>query len=244
MEKFTANMETRIDWEKVDGLVPSIVQDASTLQVLMLGYMNRLALSRTQETGEVHFFSRTRARLWRKGEESGHTLRVRSLRLDCDRDTVLILAEPRGPTCHLGQASCFCALEAEGVGFLSWLSRRIAKRRLRAAPHESYTARLLSAGTGKITEKITEESAEVATQAIAHALSVLGPEDKVQVGFGARILDAHRRREPDRVARGDFLCEEIADLLYHLLVLLEDRGISLQTVLEVLRARSKRGEEC
>lgn len=149
------------DWAKMDGLLPAIVQDHATLQVLMLGYMDRAALAATLESGCVTFFSRSRGALWRKGETSGHTLAVCAVRLDCDADALLVLAEPAGPTCHLGTPSCFAAGGPDGVGALGLLTRTIAARAA-ADPAESYTARLIAKGPIKIAQKIGEEGVEVA----------------------------------------------------------------------------------
>ena len=117
-----------LDWEKMEGLVPAIVQDASTRQVLMLGYMSREALEATLADGFATFFSRSKARLWRKGETTGHHLAVRSVHMDCDGDALLVLAEPAGPTCHLGTASCFSEEAAPGLGWLGQLSRIVRER--------------------------------------------------------------------------------------------------------------------
>ena len=148
-------------WDKMDGLVPAIVQDARTLQVLMLGYMNREALAQTLETGFVTFHSRSRGRLWMKGESSGNRLAVRTVRPDCDGDALLIEADPAGPTCHLGTTSCFTEAGPSGVGWLAKLARIVAQRAA-AGASESYTAKLLAQGPVRIAQKIGEEGVEVA----------------------------------------------------------------------------------
>lgn len=147
-----------IDWEKVNGLVPAIVQDAATGTVLMLGYMNEEALENTLSSKEVWFYSRTKKRLWKKGEESGNVLRVVDVRLDCDNDTLLVSAEPDGPTCHTGTASCF---DYEfSTNELQNLFAVIEKRKLEM-PEDSYTSSLFKAGVDKISLKVSEEAMEV-----------------------------------------------------------------------------------
>ena len=148
-------------WTKMDGLLPAIVQDQATRQVLMLGYMSREALAATLESGFVTFFSRSKGRLWQKGETSGNRLAVRSVLADCDEDALLVLAEPAGPTCHLGTTSCFGADTAPGIGWLAQLAR-IVRARGAAASEESYTARLLAAGPKRIAQKVGEEGVELA----------------------------------------------------------------------------------
>jgi phosphoribosyl-ATP pyrophosphohydrolase/phosphoribosyl-AMP cyclohydrolase len=148
-------------WEKMDGLLPAIVQDAATLQLLMLGYMNREALDTTLESGFVTFFSRSKQRLWRKGEESGNHLKLVAVQADCDDDALLVLADPAGPTCHLGTTSCFTAETAPGIGWLPALARIVADR-AGADPKQSYTARLLAEGPNRIAQKVGEEGVELA----------------------------------------------------------------------------------
>lgn len=188
-------------WDKQGGLLPVIVQDAATLRVLMLGYMNRDALQATLESGQVTFFSRSRQRLWTKGESSGHVLQLVSVQTDCDDDTLLVLADPRGPTCHLQRESCFP--QAPG-GFLAELDALVARRE-RERPQGSYTTRLFEGGVRRIAQKVGEEGVETALAAVAQ----------------------------DEAA----LLGESADLLYHLLVLLRSRGLSLQDAVEVLKDR-------
>ena len=148
-------------WDKMDGLLPAIVQDAATLQPLMLGYMNREALTASLESGFATFFSRSKGRLWRKGETSGNQLAVKAIFADCDDDALLVLAEPAGPTCHLGTTSCFGTETAPGIGWLAQLAR-IVRERAGADPESSYTARLLGEGPARIAQKVGEEGVELA----------------------------------------------------------------------------------
>ena len=190
-------------WDKMDGLLPAIVQDASTSRVLMVGYMNSEALKATLTDGFVTFFSRSKDRLWQKGETSGNRLRFRGAFEDCDADALLILAEPEGPTCHLGAASCFEA-EVDGPAWLADLSAVIADR-ARSGDTSSYTRKLLDAGPQRIGQKIGEEGVEVALAAVS--------------------------RDTEGCA------EEIADLLYHVAVLMEARGFGWDDVVAVLKQR-------
>lgn len=152
-------------WDKMDGLIPAIVQDESTDQVLMLGYMNREAVRTTIEDGLVTFYSRSKRRLWRKGESSGNVLRLASLSSDCDADTLLVRAHPAGPTCHLGTQSCF-GETGGGAGWLGTLER-IVSERANADPAHSYTASLLVHGPAKAAQKVGEEGVEVALAAVS-----------------------------------------------------------------------------
>ncbi|MGV8922359.1 MAG: bifunctional phosphoribosyl-AMP cyclohydrolase/phosphoribosyl-ATP diphosphatase HisIE [Thermomonas sp.] len=188
-------------WDKQDGLLPAIIQDARTLGVLMLGYMDRAALLATIECGEVTFFSRSRQQLWRKGEQSGNVLRLVSIETDCDQDTLLVMAEPAGPTCHLGSTSCFPNAPHD---VLSVLDTRIAERE-HERPAGSYTTTLFDAGVRRIAQKVGEEGVETALAAVVQ-------DDTALLG-------------------------EAADLLYHLLVLLRARGLSLADAKAVLQAR-------
>ena len=201
-----ATLADRIDWHKGDGLVPAIVQDADNGAVLMLGYMNREALAASLQRRHVVFFSRSKQRLWEKGETSGHTLDLVDLRLDCDADTLLVTARPRGPVCHTGTGTCFGELSEVGppLAFLSEL-QRIVRERAAAPPSSSYTARLFSEGTRRIAQKVGEEGLEVALAAVA---------------------------EGDAALRG-----ECADLLYHLLVLLAARSLTLEQIVAELQQR-------
>ena len=188
-------------WDKQGGLLPAIVQDASSLRVLMLGYMDRAALQSTMDGGEVTFFSRSRQQLWRKGEQSGNVLRLVSIETDCDQDTLLVLADPVGPTCHLGTTSCFPNAPHD---VLSALDARIAERD-RERPAGSYTTTLFEAGVRRIAQKVGEEGVETALAGVVQ-------DDAALLG-------------------------EAADLLYHLLVLLRARGLSLADAKAVLKAR-------
>ncbi len=155
-----------LDWNKGGGLLPAIVQDADDGRVLMLGYMNAEALEATRQTGRVTFFSRSRQRLWTKGETSGHHLELVDLLSDCDRDTLLVLARPAGPACHTGADTCFGDTHIPRVGFLASLERTIAER-AGADPKESYTARLLAEDSQRCAQKVGEEGVEVALAASA-----------------------------------------------------------------------------
>jgi phosphoribosyl-ATP pyrophosphohydrolase/phosphoribosyl-AMP cyclohydrolase len=150
-----------LDWAKMGGLVPAVVQDAATMQLLMLGYMNEAALRRSLESGLVTFYSRSKERLWTKGETSGNHLKLRAVFADCDNDALLIRAEPQGPTCHLGTESCFTEEGPDGVGWLARLAQ-IVHARAGADPEGSYTARLMARGPSRIAQKIGEEGVEVA----------------------------------------------------------------------------------
>lgn len=151
----------RIDFAKDAGLVPAVVQDAATLQVLMLAYMDRAALEETLRSGEATFFSRSRGGRWRKGETSGNRMRVRDMRLDCDGDTLLLRVDPFGPACHLGTTTCFSEEAPLGLGRLGALERTI-EARARAPQTESWTARLLAQGPKRIAQKVGEEGVETA----------------------------------------------------------------------------------
>lgn len=150
-------------WEKQNGMLPAIVQDAGTLRVLMLGYMDRAALAATLASRQVTFFSRSRQQLWTKGEQSGHVLQLVSIEADCDNDTLLVLAHPQGPTCHLQRTSCFP--DAPG-DFLAELDALVAKRE-RERPAGTYTTRLFDAGVRSIAQKVGEEGVETALAAVA-----------------------------------------------------------------------------
>jgi phosphoribosyl-AMP cyclohydrolase / phosphoribosyl-ATP pyrophosphohydrolase len=161
-----------IDFGKADGLVPAIVQDAQTHGVLMLGYMNAEALDRTRLDGVVTFFSRSKGRLWTKGETSGHTLAVVEILTDCDRDTILVRATPNGPTCHTGTQSCF----VPDLGtVISELEATVVARK-GASPESSYTAKLLASGLPKIAQKVGEEGTEVVVAALAQSDAELAGE--------------------------------------------------------------------
>lgn len=154
-------------WDKQDGLLPAIVQDADSLRVLMLGYMDRAALQATLDSGHVTFFSRSRQRLWTKGESSGHFLDLVAIEADCDADTLLVQARPHGPTCHLGRTSCFAQAPAQG-SFLAELDALIATRE-RERPAGSYTTGLFEGGIRRIAQKVGEEGVETALAAVAQS---------------------------------------------------------------------------
>jgi phosphoribosyl-ATP pyrophosphohydrolase/phosphoribosyl-AMP cyclohydrolase len=166
-----------LDWAKGDGLLPVIVQDAAKLRVLMLGYMNAEALATTRASGFVTFYSRSKQRLWKKGETSGHVLELASIEADCDNDTLLVLANPQGPTCHLKRASCFS--EAPG-DFLADLDALIAQRE-RERPAGSYTTGLFEGGVRRIAQKVGEEGVETALAGVVQ-------DDEALLGESADLL--------------------------------------------------------
>ena len=186
------------------GLVPAIIQDASTRTVLMLGYMNEEAYAKTVAESRVTFFSRSKNRLWTKGEESGNFLDVISLSIDCDADTILIQAKPAGPTCHTGSDTCFDESNADNAAWLDQLKHVIRSRKT-ASASSSYTASLFQLGTHKIAQKVGEEAVELVIEAL--------------------------------MQNDDLFKGEAADLIFHLLVLLEDRGIDLNEIIAVLQSR-------
>jgi phosphoribosyl-ATP pyrophosphohydrolase/phosphoribosyl-AMP cyclohydrolase len=199
-----------------DGLVPVVAQESRSGDVLMLAFANREALERTAATGQAHYYSRSRAGLWRKGETSGHEQSVREIRIDCDGDAVLYRVDQTGPACHTGARTCFStavgpdgqttSAEDPGAHLLTRLAATIAARAV-ARPAGSYTVQLLDGGVPKISQKVGEEAVELVVAANAE--------------------------EPERLA------SEAADLLYHLLVLLQARGVPLDTVLKELAHRSR-----
>lgn len=157
---------TALDWSKVNGLMPAIIQDSVTKNILMLGYMNIEALDKTIETGLVTFYSRTRKTLWQKGETSGNSLEVKSIKSDCDNDTLLVSAAPKGPVCHTGDDTCFAGANVAGTAWLENLEN-IIKNRATASTNESYTARLMQQGIKRMSQKVGEEGVEVALAATA-----------------------------------------------------------------------------
>jgi phosphoribosyl-ATP pyrophosphohydrolase/phosphoribosyl-AMP cyclohydrolase len=197
-----------LEWEKMQDLVPAVVQDASTGAVLMLGYMNREALAATETTGRVTFWSRSKSRLWTKGETSGHFLEVCSISVDCDRDALLILARPQGPACHLGTETCWGSEAprslAHRLEFLGRLEQIIAQR-IADPPPGSYTAKLVEEGLTRIAQKVGEEGVELALAAVVQ-------DDEAVIG-------------------------EAADLMYHIALLLKAKGLSLAQVAAELEAR-------
>lgn len=161
-----------LDWAKVDNLMPVIVQNRTSGKVLMLGYVNQEALAATLETGKMTFFSRTKQRLWCKGEESGNFLNVLEISTDCDNDTLLAIVDPVGPTCHLGTESCFKGEQQPALTFIADLEQVIAGRK-GADPESSYTASLYARGTKRISQKVGEEGVEVALAAMAKDMDEL-----------------------------------------------------------------------
>jgi len=197
-----------LDWDKGGGLLPAVVQDAANGAVLMLGYMNREALDATLTTRRVTFWSRSKQRLWTKGETSGHFLQFTDIAADCDRDTLLILARPVGPACHTGSATCWGEdaprSTAQRVAFLGRLEEIIGER-IAHPPEGSYTAKLMAGGTRRVAQKVGEEGVELALASLVQA-------DAEVIG-------------------------EAADLLYHTLLLLKARNLSLSQVVDELEAR-------
>ena len=166
---FDAARLAELAWDKQDGLLPAIVQDARNLRVLMLGYMNRESLAETLASGKVTFYSRSKQRLWTKGESSGHVLALQAIDVDCDNDTVLIQAIPHGPTCHLQRPSCFPDAPADFLGELDALVQSRHEQR----PEGSYTTRLFEAGTKRMAQKVGEEGVETAIAALAESDELL-----------------------------------------------------------------------
>jgi phosphoribosyl-AMP cyclohydrolase / phosphoribosyl-ATP pyrophosphohydrolase len=197
-----------LDWEKMGGLIPAIIQDANSGAVLMMGYMNSAALEATQATGRVTFWSRSKGRLWTKGESSGHFLEVQSISPDCDRDTLLILARPGGPACHLGTPTCWGEEAPQSFAarlqFLGTLEQIVAQR-IADRPEGSYTSKLVEKGITRIAQKVGEEGLELALAAVAQS-------DGEIIG-------------------------EAADLIYHTVLLLSFKRISLAQVAGELQAR-------
>ncbi|HEK0808302.1 TPA: bifunctional phosphoribosyl-AMP cyclohydrolase/phosphoribosyl-ATP diphosphatase HisIE [Proteus mirabilis] len=198
----------QLDWPKVDNLMPVIIQNAISGDVLMLGYMDKAALEMTLNSGKVTFYSRTKQRLWTKGETSGNFLKLVDIYPDCDNDTLLILAHPIGPTCHNGTESCFAPAQSQW-GFLYELENLLRERKS-ASPNSSYTAQLYASGTKRIAQKVGEEGVETA--------------------LAATVND---REE---------LKNEASDLLYHLMVLLQDQSLSLSDVIDCLQKRHKKAQ--
>ena len=195
--------------KNADGLIPAIIQDDVTLAVLMLGYMNAEALEMTQREGRVTFWSRTRERLWTKGETSGNFLRVVSIAKDCDCDTLLVRVNPDGPTCHTGATSCFGGErgeDGETEGFIRTL-QEVIRQRHKDMPEGSYTTKLFNRGVNKIAQKVGEEAVETVIEAVAG-------------NRGAMLYEA-------------------SDLIYHLLVLLEATGCSIADLEKELYSRHK-----
>ena len=188
-----------------DGLVPAIIQDNATHKVLMLGYLNQESLSLTLSTNVVHFYSRTKQRIWKKGEESGNELKVVSLKEDCDKDTVLIKVNPVGPVCHKGDDTCF---EDSNISddFIIILENIIQDRKNNPS-NSSYVSSLFKKGTNKIAQKVGEEAVEL-------------------------VIEAKDDND-------DLFLNESADLLFHYLILLQNKGYKLNDVLKILKSREK-----
>ncbi|MCE9687461.1 bifunctional phosphoribosyl-AMP cyclohydrolase/phosphoribosyl-ATP diphosphatase HisIE [Shewanella sp. AS16] len=191
----TESLASGLDWDKQDGLIPAVVQHHLTGKVLMLGYMDKAALAKTLETGRVTFFSRSKQRLWTKGETSGNTLELVAIDKDCDNDSLLVQVLPNGPTCHKGTESCW--VDGKAHPFLDNLAQLIASRKGQSGD-TSYTASLFASGTKRIAQKVGEEGLETALAAATH----------------------------DR----EELVDEASDLLFHLLVLLEDQQLGLADI--------------
>ena len=200
--------ELMLDFEKMGGLIPAIIQDASTRNVLMLGFMNEEAYQKTLETKHVTFWSRTRNTLWTKGETSGNFLNLVDIKVDCDNDTLLVKVHPQGPTCHKGTDTCWAEdntpIESSPLAFLSELQDFIERRR-KEMPEGSYTTKLFKDGVNKIAQKVGEEALETVIEA-------------------TNGTDEH-------------LVYEASDLLYHLLVLLTYKGMRIEDVAEELQKR-------
>jgi phosphoribosyl-AMP cyclohydrolase / phosphoribosyl-ATP pyrophosphohydrolase len=195
----------QLDFNKQGGLIPAIIQDAKTDKVLMLGYMNQEALEKTEKEGVVTFFSRSKQRLWTKGETSNNFLHVVDIKVDCDEDTLLIKVNPDGPTCHTGADTCWNEVNSPGqAGWLNHLKAVIRDRKNNPS-EKSYTASLFEKGTNKIAQKVGEEAVELVIEA----------------------MDSN-----DDLFKG-----EAADLLFHYLVLLEQRGMDFDEIIDVLRER-------
>ena len=196
-----------IDFSKLkDGLVPAIVQDATTKCVLMLGYMNQEAFAKTKETKLVTFFSRSKNRLWTKGEESGHVLALIDMAVDCDRDALLIQAKPKGPTCHKGDDTCWGENNTPNYGFLTALENIIADRKNNPSD-KSYVASLFAKGINKIAQKVGEEAVETVIEA--------------------------------KDTNSNLFLNESADLLFHMMILLQAKEQTLNDVVRILEKRLK-----
>ena len=196
-----------LDFQKVGGLIPAIIQDNDTNKVLMLGYMNEESLAKTKEIGKVTFYSRTKQRLWTKGEESGNFLNVVSIVDDCDHDTLLIKVNPVGPVCHKGTDTCFNEKNKEEVMFFKYLQHFIEKR-FKEMPEGSYTTSLFESGVNRMAQKVGEEAIESVIEACN--------------GTDERLI------------------YESADMLYHLIVLLTSKGLSIEDLSIELQKRHKK----
>ena len=199
-----------LDFDKMNGLVPAIIQDVQTKNVLMLGFMNQEAYEMTVATKKVTFYSRTKQRLWTKGETSGNFLHVTSIKEDCDHDTLLIKAIPDGPVCHTGSATCFNDDNSFGVQFLSFLQDFIDQRH-KEMPEGSYTTSLFQSGINRMAQKVGEEALETVIEATN--------------GTNGRLV------------------YEAADMLYHLIVLLSEKGLRIEDLAEALYLRHNKKKE-
>lgn len=196
-----------IDFTKdKDGLVPAIVQDSVTKNVLMLGYMNQEAYRKTLDTKKVTFYSRSKQRLWTKGEESGNFLNLVDIKVDCDNDTLLVSVNPQGPTCHKGTDTCWGEKNDENFGFISELEKIISDRKNNPENENSYVASLFRSGVNKVAQKVGEEAVEV-------------------------VIEAKDDND-------DLFLNESADLLFHYLILLQQKGFTLEDVVKILRKRN------
>lgn len=202
MVNFAVN---NIDWTKMNNLIPAIVQDKATKEILMLGYMNQEALTQTLETKQVTFYSRRKKALWVKGEISGNTLELCDITSDCDQDSLLLLVKPLGPTCHKGSQSCFDSPGSNKADIIMALEQTIELRRKQEI-EGSYVCSLFQEGMSRIAQKVGEEGVEVALAAV----------------------------QGDKKA----LCEEVADLLFHTLVLLQANKLTFDLILQILQERN------
>ena len=196
----------RINFSKMDGLIPAVIVDYNTELVLMLGFMNREALEKTLESGKVTFFSRERKTIWTKGETSGNYLTLKNIIADCDNDTVLVYADPAGNSCHTGEYSCFNLDEKENIQFLRKLYNLVKERKIEL-PENSYTTKLFNSGENRIIQKVGEEAVEV--------LIAAKNNDKKEI------------------------IDESSDLLFHLFVLLAEKGIEFSEVVKNLQNRHR-----
>ena len=193
-----------LNFDKMGGILPAIIQDAQTNEVLMLGFMNQEAYEKTKSEGKVTFYSRTKGRLWTKGEESGNFMDVVEIFEDCDADTLLIRVNPEGPACHTGMRTCFGETAGDNLAFLQSLQSLLLSRK-EELPENSYTAKLFQGGPRKIAKKVGEEAAELVIEA----------------------MDSDDEK---------FL-NEAADLLFHMCILLVDRGFKLENIVKILEER-------
>ncbi len=197
-------MNNKLNFEKTNGLIPAIIQDAQTNKVLMLGYMNQEALTKTEQEQTVTFYSRTKQRLWTKGETSGNFLKVKEIIADCDGDTLLIKVNPVGEVCHTGSDTCFQETNKGKTAFLLYLQEIIHQRKVQPSP-DSYTSKLFAKGVNKIAQKVGEEAVELVIEA--------------------------------KDNNADLFKNEAADLLFHYLILLEEKNVGFDEIIEILHQR-------